>query len=322
MSLMLSQSPSSDSPTAQSSRRLSVGTKTRTCVHCGRSFRRTEHLERHVRTHTKEKPYTCFCGAAFSRRDLLKRHMGITGHEDTNPPNAKNTSPKSQHRTDHDTKQRIRRASTTVRPRRTPSVPDPAQQDTAPPSPEEASVAQWTMQQGSYMKHDDRLLDTTANDGTHDPEILEAAQLLLPNNLTQGFANPPSYTATQHSPPTTSYYPEDTHHFEEFTNFLDSIGLPVDWVPGGSDAHNNSNNHHHHHHSNTLPTEVVEPALHPLFRERERERPRATSPFRSSWLPPMGPGDHQTYGMLSDYGNLFHHYHPPEDIARIVVPNF
>ncbi|KAL4913941.1 hypothetical protein BDW62DRAFT_205093 [Aspergillus aurantiobrunneus] len=312
MSLMLSQSPSTHSPTAQSSRRLSVGAKTRTCVHCGRSFRRTEHLERHVRTHTKEKPYTCFCGAAFSRRDLLKRHMGIAGHEDSNPPNAKTTSPKSQHRTDHDTKQRIRRASTTARHRRAPSGPDPALQDAVPPSPSDAETTQWTMEQ-NYIEQDNGLLDTAADDGTHDPEILEAAQLLLPNSLPHGLQNGlPSYTAAQPSTPTTTHYPEETHHFEDFTNFLDSIGLPVEWVPGSSEAHSNGN---------TFPTEVAEPGLHPFFRERERERSRADSPFRS-WLPSVAPGDHQSYGMVSDYGNIYHHYHPPEDIARVVVPNF
>ncbi|KAL4925138.1 C2H2-type zinc finger protein [Aspergillus undulatus] len=308
MTLMLSQSPSSHSPAAPISRRLSVGAgagagaKTRTCVHCGRSFRRTEHLERHVRTHTKEKPYTCYCGAAFSRRDLLKRHMGITGHEDRNPPN-KNTSPKSQHRTDHDTK-RIRRSSTTIRRRRT-SVSvlaqDPAHQGIAPPSPEEEAT-QW-MQQGSYTKEEDSLLDA-ATDGTHthDPDILEAAQLLLPN----GFS---SYTPAHPSPPptTSSYLPEEPHHYEEFSNILDTLGFPLDWQGPSSENHNNN-------------TEVAEPGLHPFFRERgERERSRPLSPFRS-WLP----GDHQSssYGMISEYGNFHHYYHPPEDIARVVVPNF
>ncbi|KAF7622878.1 hypothetical protein AFLA_010198 [Aspergillus flavus NRRL3357] len=74
---MLSQS---SSPQPRGNRRSSVGAKARVCDHCGRTFRRTEHLERHVRTHTKEKPYVCFCGAAFTRRDLLKRHTRIT-HE-------------------------------------------------------------------------------------------------------------------------------------------------------------------------------------------------------------------------------------------------
>jgi hypothetical protein len=43
---MLSQS----SQPTRGPRRSSVGAKTRVCVHCGRNFRRTEHLERHIRT--------------------------------------------------------------------------------------------------------------------------------------------------------------------------------------------------------------------------------------------------------------------------------
>ncbi|CAG8893443.1 unnamed protein product [Penicillium egyptiacum] len=53
--------------------------KPRTCPHCKRRFRRHEHLQRHIRIHTNEKPYKCSCGASFGRRDLLKRHEDI-GH--------------------------------------------------------------------------------------------------------------------------------------------------------------------------------------------------------------------------------------------------
>lgn len=45
------------------------------CEACTRAFARLEHLRRHERSHTKEKPFTCgVCQRKFSRRDLLLRH--------------------------------------------------------------------------------------------------------------------------------------------------------------------------------------------------------------------------------------------------------
>ncbi|CAG5140937.1 uncharacterized protein ALTATR162_LOCUS814 [Alternaria atra] len=60
------------------------------CSHCSRSFKRAEHLIRHTRTHTREKPYSCRCGAAFTRRDLLTRHWRITHHAGN--PDAESTT--------------------------------------------------------------------------------------------------------------------------------------------------------------------------------------------------------------------------------------
>ncbi|KAH8890768.1 STE-domain-containing protein [Thozetella sp. PMI_491] len=42
---------------------------------CGRLFKRLEHLKRHVRTHTQERPYICpYCSKAFSRSDNLAQY--------------------------------------------------------------------------------------------------------------------------------------------------------------------------------------------------------------------------------------------------------
>ncbi|KAK1622999.1 hypothetical protein BDP81DRAFT_411081 [Colletotrichum phormii] len=76
------QLPRPHSTPVKRRRRTGHGPDARSCPHCGRTFKRTEHLERHVRTHTKEKPFICRCGAAFARRDLLTRHQRIAFHED------------------------------------------------------------------------------------------------------------------------------------------------------------------------------------------------------------------------------------------------
>ncbi|PYI21449.1 hypothetical protein BO99DRAFT_472187 [Aspergillus violaceofuscus CBS 115571] len=51
------------------------------CNYCHREFRRLEHLQRHTRRHTHEKPFNCACGSEFSRRDLLTRHERIVHGE-------------------------------------------------------------------------------------------------------------------------------------------------------------------------------------------------------------------------------------------------
>ncbi|KAI0472430.1 hypothetical protein F4859DRAFT_104330 [Xylaria cf. heliscus] len=45
------------------------------CQHCGKQFKRQEHLIRHERTHTQERPFACDCGSRFTRQDLLARHV-------------------------------------------------------------------------------------------------------------------------------------------------------------------------------------------------------------------------------------------------------
>ncbi len=45
------------------------------CPYCGDPFTRREHMERHIRSHTQERPFICsICSKTFARKDLLTRH--------------------------------------------------------------------------------------------------------------------------------------------------------------------------------------------------------------------------------------------------------
>ncbi|OAD72203.1 C2H2-type zinc finger transcription factor, partial [Phycomyces blakesleeanus NRRL 1555(-)] len=59
------------------------GQKMFTCTkdECGKVFKRSEHLKRHIRSiHTLEKPFECpyqTCSKKFSRSDNLNQHIRI-----------------------------------------------------------------------------------------------------------------------------------------------------------------------------------------------------------------------------------------------------
>ncbi|KAH7412944.1 hypothetical protein BKA64DRAFT_567059 [Cadophora sp. MPI-SDFR-AT-0126] len=59
--------------------------KERQCPYCPRTFTKEEHLNRHRRSHTGEKPFHCHkCSRKYSRSDVLSRHLQT--HTTESPP--------------------------------------------------------------------------------------------------------------------------------------------------------------------------------------------------------------------------------------------
>ncbi|KAF7627549.1 putative C6 transcription factor RegA [Aspergillus flavus] len=60
------------------------------CGTCSQSFSRVDHLSRHVRSHTQEKPYKCpVCSKRFGRIDLLNRHSSLHNTDGDGPVSKK-----------------------------------------------------------------------------------------------------------------------------------------------------------------------------------------------------------------------------------------
>ncbi|KAK4544217.1 hypothetical protein LTR36_004427 [Oleoguttula mirabilis] len=77
-------STSSGDPTVSAKTDGANGQRLYSCGKCSKSYARLDHLSRHVRMHTQEKPYQCqVCTKAFARADLLKRHT--LGHSKDDP---------------------------------------------------------------------------------------------------------------------------------------------------------------------------------------------------------------------------------------------
>ncbi|KAG8159108.1 hypothetical protein KVR01_010769 [Diaporthe batatas] len=169
------------------------GPDARSCPHCGRTFKRTEHLERHIRTHTKEKPFVCpgRCGAAFARRDLLTRHQRISLHQHVSQ------SPEGL------------------------SEPDPGDQHHGPVEADLAaavSLSGMSMQQ-QHWPH--QQLEPPPHPDLYPVAVSANSPLQVDNGpYQQGLLVEPFQDAVGFD-----------IHFREFASFLDGVGLPAEWSP-------------------------------------------------------------------------------------------
>ncbi|GAB1731558.1 hypothetical protein NU195Hw_g7019t2 [Hortaea werneckii] len=185
-----------------SPRRRSARTKgqvARVCSHCGRAFKRTEHLERHERTHTKERPFACACGVTFTRRDLLRRHRRLVGHDQASAANRASLASEPGSLSEQIS---IRDAAAD-----TGTVHDPSFfAQVSDPHPRAQPLVQHATPE-------------TSNRNSHDGGFShEHGHLDLPTQLLD------------------DNFDFDTC-LRDFTGFLDGVGLPIEWSPFQGDLH-------------------------------------------------------------------------------------
>lgn len=69
------------------------------CSHCGESFQRREHRDRHVLRHTGAKPFVCqICQKSFSRNDTLVRHHNLHARARSGQEPSPDSGPASRRR--------------------------------------------------------------------------------------------------------------------------------------------------------------------------------------------------------------------------------
>ncbi|KAF0640960.1 hypothetical protein FPSE5266_11142 [Fusarium pseudograminearum] len=174
------------------------GANLRMCHHCGKSFKRTEHLERHVRTHTKEKPFLCYCGASFARRDLLTRHQRIAEHQGDAP------SPGS--------------------------VPGPGPGPGALTQSRQNSISSHNVDPCFCARPQQAMQVPVAVAVPAPVPLTVQEQTQRPPNIDAG-----QFVPNFFSPQMLDGGVDFDTHFREFTSFLDGVGLSAEWSPFFSD---------------------------------------------------------------------------------------
>ncbi|KTW29098.1 uncharacterized protein T551_02372 [Pneumocystis jirovecii RU7] len=91
---------------------------------CHMQFSRNEHLARHIRKHTGERPFKCFCGRTFSRLDNLRQHAQTvhTGDDVVSPYGSVSTMPAKASKDQTVTTEAAEKATIVVEAQETPEA--------------------------------------------------------------------------------------------------------------------------------------------------------------------------------------------------------
>ncbi|KAI5201915.1 hypothetical protein AUEXF2481DRAFT_48715 [Aureobasidium subglaciale EXF-2481] len=253
-------------------RRVDVTGKTgavRQCPHCQRTFKRTEHLSRHVRTHTKEKPFSCTCGASFGRRDLLTRHQRVNHHKAADQSQADTVTVVDLNEAVQEDPGEVDESTQTITAEldtRVDSWFDPSTVGTDSTSQQPIATGE-SLRPTRVNTHDEVFAPALVPGGGGISELNNALPSMTPSGV------------------------DVDMHFRDFASFLDGVGLCVEWSPIFSsiareeDLHVGGTNGAANGHT---------PANGDL-------RTRAGSPF-SSWLP-SAPSKNNTSNSVCNISN-------------------
>lgn len=212
---------------------------------------------------TKEKPFSCQCGASFGRRDLLTRHQRVSGHDPGEglpaaTPVGIDTSQKPRQSQSEESGSNEAIHVATIAP----DVQEVSRKNSQP-------LPETTLNQTAFMPPHEQPKNSLQT------RYYEAASLPTPLPGINDVINPGDAVS---SLDLSGIDPD--MHFRDFASFLDGVGLCVDWSP--------------------ILERLEEPLNATTIGELQRPTPssvdvrtRAGSPF-SSWLPSAPTKDRTT----------------------------